>query len=157
MDAGENILLREKSWAENCSNVLLTGWEIPPTKLDVKDIPQYFSLKIVAFFLWGRGDEFFCTVVTDHISVDGWPCVIQDRRLWQHAELWRLLPALLKDLPQQKHYCATRPNLQAPTFSSLAGAPSNDMQNKFDLFDMSREAFQRSHFRKYPLLSKICY
>ena len=52
----------------------------------------------------------------DNISLDGWPCVIQLHRLWQHAEFWRLQPTLLKDLLRQKHYCMTRLDFARPLF-----------------------------------------
>ena len=104
---------------EFCSNVVLTVWEIwCPNKAGRK---RYSAIFFRPEFLSGQLENSRAHR-PDHISVDGSPCVLQDRRLWQHAEFWRLQPSLLKDLLRQKHYCMTRPNLQDHFFiSSYAG------------------------------------
>ena len=102
------------------SNVLLTVWEI--CCLSNKAGRKRYSAKnFDPEFLFCQLENFRARR-PDHISVDGSPCVLQDRRLWQHAEFWRLQPPLLKDLLRQKHYCVTQPNLQDHFFiSSYAG------------------------------------
>ena len=104
---------------ELCSNVVSTVWKIwCPNKAGRK---RYSAIFFRPVFLFGQLENSRAHR-PDHISVDGWPCVIRDRRLWQHAEFWRLQPSLLKDLLRQKHYCMTRPNLQDHFFiSSYAG------------------------------------